>query len=166
MEDSEYINIHWSPCRIPRILLGFTSNIFFISKLIIIDWSITLCDVTPKSRIVVYSFLAWVITESITMHSVHLPFQCSKVYRLHDQKNQDNSFNFRFQIGNDRQSKSLLTNWGEFFFFIIITFFFIKTGIRYFLLDIYFAYKSFVWTAALGLEFSGSNDIVLILLLY
>jgi 5-carboxymethyl-2-hydroxymuconate isomerase len=71
------------------------------------------------------------------MHSVHLPFQCSKVYRLHDQKNQDNSFNFRFQIGNDRQSKSLLTNWGEFFFFIIITFFFIKTGIRYFLLDIY-----------------------------
>jgi hypothetical protein len=33
------------------------------------------------------------------MHSVHLPFQCSKVYRLHDQKIQDNSFNFRFQIG-------------------------------------------------------------------
>jgi fructosamine-3-kinase len=54
------------------------------------------------------------------MHSVHLPFQCSKVYRLHDQKkNHDNSFNFRFQIGNDRQSKRLLANWGEFFFFII-----------------------------------------------
>ena len=31
---------------------------------------------------------------------------------------------------------------------------------------IYFAYKSFVWTAALGLKFSGSNDIVLILPLY
>jgi hypothetical protein len=31
-------------------LLGFTSNIFFISKLIIIDWSITLCDVTPENR--------------------------------------------------------------------------------------------------------------------
>ena len=100
--------------------------------------------------IVAYSFLAWLITESITMHSVHLPFQCSKVYRLHDQKNQDNSFNFRFQIGNDRQSFSLL----------------LLSGIQDFLLDIYSAYKGFVWTAALGLEFSGSNDIVLILPLY
>jgi hypothetical protein len=42
----------------------------------------------------------------------------------------------------------------------------IKIGIQDFLLDIYSAYKSFVWTAALGLEFSGSNDIVLILPLY
>jgi hypothetical protein len=47
------------------------------------------------------------------MHSVHLPFQCSKVYRLHDQQNQDNSFNFRFQIGNDQQSKRLLANLGR-----------------------------------------------------
>ena len=49
----------------------------------------------------------------------------SKVYRLHDQKNQDNSFNLRFQIGNNRQSKSLLDlqTWGEFFFFIIIIIF-------------------------------------------
>ena len=31
--------------------LASPPNIFFISKLIIIDWSITLCDVTPKSRI-------------------------------------------------------------------------------------------------------------------
>jgi hypothetical protein len=45
--------------------------------------------------------------------SVKIPFQCSKVYRLHDQKNQDNSFNFRFQIGNDGQSKRLLVNLGR-----------------------------------------------------
>jgi hypothetical protein len=31
--------------------LASPPNMFFISKLIIIDWSITLCDVTPKSRI-------------------------------------------------------------------------------------------------------------------
>jgi hypothetical protein len=31
--------------------LASPPNIFFISKLIIIDWSITLCDVTPESRI-------------------------------------------------------------------------------------------------------------------
>ena len=79
------------------------------------------------------------------MHSVDLPFQCGKVYRLHinyhmTKKNQDNSFNFRFGIGNGRQSKRLLANLGEFFFFIIIIF----TGIRDLLLDIYFAYKSFV----------------------
>ena len=77
------------------------------------------------------------------MHSVHLPFQCSKVYRLHDQKIQDNSFNFRFQIGNDRQSKRLLANLGRILLFHYY-FFFIKTGIRDFLLDIYSAYKSFV----------------------
>jgi hypothetical protein len=79
---------------------------------------------------VVYSFLAWLITESITMHSVHLPFQCSKVYRLHinyhmTKKNQDNSFNFRFQIGNGRQSERLLANLGEFFFFIMYFYFFL-----------------------------------------
>jgi hypothetical protein len=52
------------------------------------------------------------------MHSVHLPFQCSKVYRLHinyhmTNKNQDNYFNFRFQIGNGRQFKRLLANLGR-----------------------------------------------------
>ena len=51
------------------------------------------------------------------MHSVHLPFQCSKVYLLHEQENQDNSFNFRFQIGNDRQSKILLANLGRILLF-------------------------------------------------
>ena len=34
--------------------LASPPNIFFISKLIIIDWSITLCDVTPESRIYRY----------------------------------------------------------------------------------------------------------------
>ena len=80
------------------------------------------------------------------MHSVHLPFQCSKVYRLHDQKNQDNSFDFRFQIGNDRQPKRLLANLGRIllFHYYYYYFFLIKTGIQDFLLDIYSAYKSFV----------------------
>ena len=83
-------------------------------------------------------------TESITMHSVHLPFQCSKVYRLHEQKkNQDNSFKFRFQIGNER----LLGNLGRIFFFIII--FFLdknrKTGFSSkHLLRLQNTYKSFV----------------------
>ena len=35
--------------------LASSPNIFFISKLIIIDWSITLCDVTPESRIYFFS---------------------------------------------------------------------------------------------------------------
>jgi hypothetical protein len=54
-----------------------------------------LIQTDATNEIVVYSFLAWLITESITMHSVHLPFQCSKVYRLQDQqKNQENLQNF------------------------------------------------------------------------
>ena len=72
----------------------------------------------------VYSFLAWLITESITMHSVHLTFQCSKVYRLHDQKYQDNSFSFKFQIGNDRQSKRLHANLGRILLFHYFFYFF------------------------------------------
>ena len=79
------------------------------------------------------------------MHSVHLPFQCSKVYHLHinyhmTKKNQDNSFNFRFQIGKGRQSKRLLANLRRILLFHYL-FFFIKTGIQDFLLDIYSAYK-------------------------
>ena len=81
------------------------------------------------------------------MHSVNLPFQCRKAYRLHNQTNQDNSFNVRFQIGNDRQSKRLLANLGIillFHYYYYFIFFGIKTGIRDFLLDICSAYKSFV----------------------
>jgi hypothetical protein len=83
-----------------------------------------LIQTDATNDIAVYSFLARLITESITMHSVHLPFQCGKVYRLHDQKNQDNSFNFRFQIGNDQQSKRLLANLGIILLFHYYYFFF------------------------------------------
>jgi hypothetical protein len=76
------------------------------------------------------------------------------VHRLHDQKIRIILINFRFQIGNDRQSKRLhvLANLGRIIFFHF--FFGIKTGVQDFLLDIYFAYKSFVLTATLVLEFS------------
>ena len=95
----------------------------------------SLLQTDATNDIVVYSFLAWLITESITMHSIHLPFQYSKVYRLHinyhmTKKNQDNSFNFRFQIGNGRQSKSLLANLGRILLFHYLYIFFIKTGIQ------------------------------------
>jgi hypothetical protein len=42
-------------------------------------------------------------------------------------KNQDNSFNFIFQIGNDRQSKRLLANLGRILLFHYYYSFFIKT---------------------------------------
>jgi hypothetical protein len=48
-------------------------------------------------------------------------------------------------LGTVYNRKDYLQTWREFFFFIIY-FFFIKTGIRDFLLDIYSAYASFVWT--------------------
>ena len=109
-------------------------------------------------------FLAWLITESVyndAFRTFTFSMQQCIVYMTKNIK--IILINFRFQIGNDRQSKRLLANLGIILFF---HFFLVKTGIRDFLLDIYFAYKSFVWTAALGLEFSESNDIVLILPLY
>ena len=51
-----------------------------------------------------------------------------------------------FKLGTVNNRKDYLQIWTE-FFFVIINFFLIKTGIRDFLLDIYSAYKSFVWTA-------------------
>ena len=52
--------------------------------LINVYWNISdLIQTDATNDIVVNSFLAWLITESITMHSVHLPFQSSKVYHLH-----------------------------------------------------------------------------------
>jgi hypothetical protein len=82
-----------------------------------------LIQTDATNDIVVYSFLAWPITESITMHSVHLPF----TYQLpYDKTNQDNSFNFRFQIGNGRQSKRLLANLGRILLFHYLFFFFYK----------------------------------------
>jgi hypothetical protein len=106
-------------------------------------------------------FLAWLITESVYNDAFRtFTFSMQQCIVYMTKKIRIILINFRFQIGNDRQSKRLLANLGRILFFLI------KTGIRDFLQDIYFAYKSFVWTAALGLEFSGSNDIVLILPLY
>ena len=85
-----------------------------------------LIQTDATNDIVVYSFLLWLITESITMHSVHLPFQRSKVYMTK---------NIRiillildFKLGTIDNRKDYLQTWGEFFFFIIIIiyFFFIK----------------------------------------
>jgi hypothetical protein len=113
-------------------------------------------------------FLAWLITESITMYSIHLPFQCSNVNRLYQHVLPYDKKKFRiillildFKIGNGRQSKRLyLTTWGE-FFFSFTYFFLITTRIRDFLLDIDSAYKKFVWTATIW-----CNNNVSILLLY
>ena len=103
-----------------KIREQFTVSAFSLTiwqtSLINVYWNkYGLIQTDATNDIVVYSFLAWLITEFIMMHSVHLPFQCSKVYRLHinyhmTKKNQNNSFNFRFQIGNSRQSKRLLAN--------------------------------------------------------
>ena len=117
--------------------------------------------------------MAWLITESITMCSVHLPFQCSKVNRLYQlvlpymthTKIRIVLLISDFKIGNDWQSKRLLDNMWWILLFLYL-FFLITTRIQDFLLDIDSAYKSFVWTATIGLEISGCNSIVSILLLY
>jgi hypothetical protein len=85
-----------------------------------------LIQTDATNDIVVYSFLACLITESITMHSVHLPFQCSKVYRLHDQKNQDNSLNFIFQSTIEKTTCKL----GENSSFSLLSLFFYKNMYR------------------------------------
>ena len=87
------------------------------------------------------------------------------IYNTH--KNQDSSFNFRFQNWERTvdNRKDYLTTCGE-FFFSFTYFFLITTRIRDFLLDIDSAYKSLVWTATIWLEISGCNSIVSILLLY
>ena len=51
------------------------------------------------------------------MHSVHLPFQCSSVSFTWPKKIRIILINFRFQIGNDGQSKRLLANLGRILFF-------------------------------------------------
>ena len=118
--------------------------------------------------IVVYSFLAWLITESVyndAFRTFTFSMQQCIVWNM-TKKIRIILINFRFQIGNDRQSKRLhvLANLGRILFFHF--FFLDKNRNTGYSSRIYFAYKSFVWTAALGLEFSGSNDIVLILPLY
>ena len=65
------------------------------------------------------------------MHSVHLPFQCSKVYRLHINYNMTKKETriilliLNFKLGTVNNRKDYLQTWGEFFFFII--YFFDKT---------------------------------------
>ena len=121
-----------------------------------------LIQTDATNDIVVYSFLVWLKTESITMH-----FNAAKCIVYMTKKIRIILLILDFKLGTIDNWKDYLQTWGEFFFFIIIIIcFLINTGIRDFLLDIYSTYKSFVWTAALGLEFSGSNDIVLILPLY
>jgi hypothetical protein len=90
--------------------------------------------------------LLFVVTNNRVYNDAFRIFTFSMQQSLHDQKYQDNSFNFRFQIGNDRQSKRLLANLGRILFslLLLLFFFFIKTGIQDFLLDIYSAYKSFI----------------------
>ena len=166
MEDSEYINIHWSLCRIPRILLGFTSNIFFISKLIIyIVW----CHSEIENCCLL---LFGVINNRVYNDDAFRTFTFSMqqsvsfTYQLPWQKQiRIILLILDFKLGTVDNRKDYLQTWGEFFSFIIY-FFYIKTGIRDFLLNIYSAYTSFAWTAAIGLEVSGSNNIVSILPLH
>ena len=72
-------------------------------------------------NIVVNSSLACLITESITIYSVHLHFQCNKVYCLHiiwQKIVRIILFILDFKIGNGRQSKRLLDNMGWIFLFL------------------------------------------------
>ena len=116
--------------------------------------------------LVVYSFLAWLITVYNDAFRTFTFSMQQSVSFLHDQKNQDNSFNFRFQIGNDRQSKRLLVKLGRILLFHYYYFFFDKNRNTGFSSRHLLCLQKFVWTAALRLEFFGSNDIVLILPLY
>ena len=92
-----------------------------------------LIQTDATNEIVVYSFFAWLITESITMHSVHLPFQCSKVYRLHinyhmsmiwppKKKIRIILLILDFKLGTVDNQKDYLQTWenSTFSFFIII----------------------------------------------
>jgi hypothetical protein len=78
-----------------------------------------LIQTDTTNDIVVYSFLAWLITQSITIHSVHLPFQCI-VYMT--KKIRIILLILDFKLGTIDNRKDYLQTWGEFFFFIIIFF--------------------------------------------
>ena len=75
-------------------------------------------------------------------------------WQLHDRKS-------NWERSTIEKTTCKLGENSSFSLLLLLLFLWIKTGIRDFLQD-----KSFVLTAALGLEFSGSNDIVLILPLY
>ena len=123
-----------------------------------------LIQTDATNDIVVYSFLAWLIAESIPY--IYLFNAAKFTYQLpYDQNNQDNSFNFRFQIGNGRQSKRLLINLGRILLFSLFIYF-DKNRNTGFSSRHLLRLQNFVWKATIGLEVSGSNDIVSILPLY
>jgi hypothetical protein len=68
------------------------------------------CKQTLLNDIVVNSFLAWLITESITMYSVHLSLQCNKVYIPPYKKIRIIRLILDFKLGNGRQSKRQYRN--------------------------------------------------------
>ena len=68
--------------------------------------------------------LLFVVTNNRVYNDAFRTFTFSMQQSLHDQKYQDNSFNFRFQIGNDRQSKRLLANLGRILLFHYYFFFY------------------------------------------
>jgi hypothetical protein len=113
--------------------------------------------------------MAWLITESIRCIPYIYLFNAAKCIVYISTTICPKTIRIFFLILDFKQGtvdnwKDYLQTWGEFFFFII--FFFVKTGIRDFLLDTYSAYKTFVCTAVIGLEVYGSNNIVSILPLY
>jgi hypothetical protein len=60
-ENYKHRYTHMSASNKYKCTQTHSKDIFFISKLIIIDWSITLCDVTPKSRIlIVIKLIIWI----------------------------------------------------------------------------------------------------------
>ena len=74
-------------------------------------------------NIVVNSSLARLLTESITIYSVHLHFQCNKVYCLHIIWHKIVRIILcilDFKIGNGRQSKRLLANLGRYSSFSLL----------------------------------------------
>jgi hypothetical protein len=138
--------MHW--CFGLKIREQFTVSAFSLTVwqtslhiLINVYWNkYGLIQTDTTNDIVVYSFLAWLIAESIPY--IYLFNAAKFTYQLpYDQNNQDNSFNFRFQIGNGRQSKRLRAYLGRILLFHYL-FFWIKTWIQDFLPDIYSAYKN------------------------
>ena len=86
-----------------------------------------LIQTDATNDIVVYSFLAWLLNRvyNDTFRTFTFSMQQSVSFVNMTKNNQDNSFNFRFQIGNYRQSKRLLANLGIIHLFHYYYFFFI-----------------------------------------
>jgi hypothetical protein len=80
--------MHWRFClkiREQFTVSAFSLTVWQTSLHILINfyWNkYGLIQTDATNEIVVYSLLAWLITESITMHSVHLPFQLHINYHM------------------------------------------------------------------------------------